>query len=69
MYFYVLFTGEEGVGGGRGEKKREGERGKKFALAARAAPKREEGDKGGRGEVRGGRGERPTPCPSPHTSW
>ena len=43
--------GRRGAGGGRGEKKRDGGR-------KRTAPRREEG-------VRGGRVERPTPCPSP----
>ena len=54
-------------GGGRREKRgleegeerkigRDGERGKFCASEARAAPRREEGDKGREGEVRGGRG-------------
>ena len=43
--------GRRGAGGGRGEEKREGERGK-FCARSR----REEGDKGREGEVRGGRG-------------
>ena len=54
--------GRRGVGGGRGGKGREG-RGKFCAREARAAPRREEGDKGWEGEVRGREGEKPTPCP------
>ena len=68
--------GEEGVGGGRGEEKREGGEKRKIwrARSARRS-RREEGDKGaggggkGReGEVRGGRGRGLPPCPPPHQS-
>ena len=58
--------GEEGPGGGRGEKKGDGEkRGKICVRDARAAPRREEGDKGWEGEVRGWEGEKPTPLCTP----
>ena len=57
-------VGEEGVGGGRrgggrrerGENREGGGRGKFCAREARAAPRREEGDKGLEGEVRGREG-------------
>ena len=68
--------GREGeVRGGRREKRRreEGEgrkmggrdKEKNFAREARAAPRREEGDKGAGGEVRGWEEERPIPLSAP----
>ena len=65
---------EEGEEGREEEEERKrgregGRKIKKVACGARAAPKRKEGDKGREGEVRGGKWERHTLCPSPHTSW
>ena len=73
--------GEEGAGGGRtgggrrekrgreegeGRKKgREGERGNFCARAARAAPEGRRETRGREGEVRGRRGEKPTPLSTP----
>ena len=52
--------GKEGAGGGRGKKKGEGGQKGNFGRATRAILRREEGGKGWEGE-------KPTPCPPPHT--
>ena len=58
-------------GGRRERREKEGGREKEKKIRARSARRSKEGGgrQGAGGEVRGGRGERHTLCPSPHTSW